>query len=97
MTETGGLMAGGMSEARSWGDTLLCTAESGQDKAAAFTPRGQGEFTSYRGNYVRLAPWLPGKPAERHALYFPFDKLLGTIISWDLGQVCRKVSPVSRL
>lgn len=39
------------SEARSWGDTLLCAADgSGQDTVVVFTAsQGEGELTSYKG------------------------------------------------
>ena len=39
---------------------------------------------------VGLAQRLPGKLAEGPA------SLIGTITSWDLGQVCRKVNQLSR-
>lgn len=46
-----------MSEARSWGDTLLCAADgSGQDMVVHFTTsQGEGEFTSYKGIDIRWA------------------------------------------
>ena len=58
------------------------------------------------GTDVRLAHWLPGKPAEEQAPHCPFDELvwwrcsdinIRTIISWGLEQVCKKFSHVSRL
>ena len=41
---------------------------------------------------IRQARQLPGKPAEGHTTYNPFEKLVGTITSWVQGQVSMKVS-----
>ena len=64
-----GVMDGGpyMSEVRSWSDTPACAADSGQDRAAVFTPTWKGrllvigELTSgglisYHGNQQRGTP-----------------------------------------
>lgn len=61
---------------------------SGQDKAAVFPLWGKGKLPFIGGIEVRLANWLLGKLGERHTPY----PLITTITSWDLGQVCRKVS-----
>ena len=37
--------------------------------------QSQKEITSYRGSWLGLAHWLPGKPAEEHTPHFSFDKL----------------------
>ena len=59
-----------ISEARSWSDTPLCAA----DMAAVFTPRGKGRLPVIGEVDIRLAGWLPGKLAEGHSPYCPFDK-----------------------
>ena len=95
-----GLMDAGayMSEARSWSDTPLCAADSGQDMAAVFVPGGR--LPVIGGTEVRLAHKLPGKLPEGHTPHRPFDKLswwrcsdlkIRTITSWgkyDEGQSC---------
>lgn len=53
-----------MFEARSWGDTPLCAADSEQEMAAFSLPgsgSGGRKLPFIRGTYVRLAQ-LPGKP-----------------------------------
>ena len=65
--------------------------------AAVFDSEGRGRLLVIGGIDIRLACRLPGKPAESHAPHHPFEKLLGTIISWGQGQVCRKVRHVSRV
>ena len=46
-----------MSEARSWSDTPLRVADSRQDLAAVFTPRGKGRLPVMGGI---LSGWLVG-------------------------------------
>ena len=47
--------------------------DSGNIVGTILANRGRG--WGLEGTDVRLAPWLPGKPAERHALHGSFDKL----------------------
>lgn len=44
-----------------------------QDMVLVFL-QGEREVSSYRGNCIRLADWLQGKPADGHGLLYPFDK-----------------------
>ena len=55
-----------------------------QDRATV--SQGQGEVTSYRGDYISLAHWLPGKSAEGHTPRLPFDKNNHQL---GQGQVCK--------
>lgn len=55
---------------------------------------GQASLLGGRGVDVSLAHWQSGKPAEGTPLTTPLRR---TIISWCLGQICRKLSPVCRL
>ena len=73
-----------------------------QDMAAVFAPRmGRERFLAVGEIDVRLAHQLPGKLTEEHVPRSPFGKL-----SWwrcserplaGAGQVCRKVSHMSRV
>ena len=49
---------------------------------------GEGEID------IRWAHQLPGKPVEGHTPHHP---LWQAVISWGLGQVCRKVSHVHKM
>ena len=82
-----------MSEARSWNDTSPCVAVSGQDTVAVFAPQGKsrlpviggitaGWLISYQGNQQR------DTPLTTPLISYP---------NWGLGQVCRKVSHLSRV
>ena len=66
------------SEAKSWSNTPLCTTDGSQDMVAVLAPRGAGgwlqEVTVSEGSDVRLAHWLPGKPAEGDILHCHFGK-----------------------
>ena len=55
---------------------------------------GRGAITSYQGIDIRLSHWLPGRLAEGHSPYCPFDKGSHQL---DRGQVCWKVNRVSRV
>ena len=87
-----------MSEARSWCETLLCAADDRhnmklwQQSSLGYAGRWREGLPVTGGIEVRLAHWLPGKPAEEQALHCPFDKLvwwrcsdinIRTIISWN--------------
>ena len=85
-------------EERSWSDILLYAVDGGQDmktwpqSSLGYAGRWREGFPVTGGIEVRLAHWLPGKPAEEQAPHCPFDKLvwwgcsdinIRTIISWD--------------
>lgn len=63
-----------MSEVRSWSISASCVANSGKEEAAGFAPRRTGRLPIIGRTDVRLAHWLPRKPAEEHAPHHPFDK-----------------------
>lgn len=69
--------------------------DGGQNIVAVFAGEGVGKggLSVIKGNDLRLAHWQAGKPAEGHAPHIPFDKK-SHHLRW--GQVCRKVSHVSR-
>lgn len=69
-------------------------ADGRQDMGAVFAPREKGTLSLNRENYLRLTHQFPGKPAEGHNLHSYLDK---KITSWGLGQVCWKVSHMSRV
>ena len=43
-----------MYEARSWNNTPLCVAESGQDLAVVFAPRGKGRLSVIGQSKIRV-------------------------------------------
>ena len=56
-------------------------ADSRQVTAAVIATRGRGRLLVVGGIDVRLAYWLPGKPAKGHVPHNPFDKLGGQSLS----------------
>lgn len=62
-----------------------------EDVVPGFAPRGQGEVSGYIGSDVRVPRWLPGKPAEGHALH---ACLMRTSTSWGLGLAHRTARQV---
>ena len=64
-----------MEAKESWNDTPPWMAGGRQDMAAVFATRGSERLPVIGEIDVRLAHWLPAKPAEEHAPYHPFDKL----------------------
>jgi len=95
-----------MSEARSRSNNPPCAADSGQNRAVVFAPRGRGRLPVIGGTDIRLAISYQGKPASEHVHNGPFDKVswwrcskpkLRMITGWGRGQGCGKVSHVSRV
>ena len=86
-----------MSEVRSWSHTPRCAVNVRQDPAAVFSPGGGvegGQLPVIGGINVRLAHQLSGKLVGGTALTI---HLIRTITRWDRGQLCRKVSHVTRV
>ena len=57
---------------RSWSDTQPCVADGRQDIAVSLPYQRKKKVEID----FRLIHWFPGKPAEEHTPYYPFDKLL---------------------
>ena len=64
-----------VSKAKSWSNAPLCAAGGELDMEVVFTNRRRGRVTVIEGIDIKLAHWLPGKPAEVGTLQHPSDKL----------------------